>query len=84
MIIQALIDLFNLLLDGLAAVAQLIINILPNSPFLLVESLAIPFVKQLNWIFPFDFMITVTSYWLSAILLYYAVQIVLRWVKAIE
>ena len=84
MIIEALIGLLNGILDALGKVASFIVLLLPDSPFLLIENIQIPFINQLNWILPIDFMLTVSAYWLSAILIYYVVQTVLRWVKMIE
>lgn len=84
MIATAILSLLNFIIGALGKVASFIVLLLPDSPFLLIENIQIPFINELNWILPIDFMLTVTAYWLSAILIYYVVQTVLRWVKMIE
>lgn len=84
MLITAIIGFLNLSVEALAAVAILFVNMLPPSPFLLIEKVNIPFLESLNWIIPFSIFTTIFGYWLSAILIYYAVQTILRWVQVIE
>lgn len=82
--VNFIIGLFNLLIKALGNVATFLINILPTSPFLVVESLEIPYLNNLNWILPVDLFLSILGYWVSAIAIYYLVQIVLRWVKVIQ
>lgn len=82
--VKFIIGLFNLIIKALGTILGGLISILPNSPFLLLESLDIPFLDSLNWIIPVSVMVSILSYWVGAILIYYGVQVVLRWVKAIQ
>lgn len=79
-----LIDIGNVLISGLGAVLSVIISILPKSPFSLLDNTPVqPFLSGLNWIIPVDTMISIGTTWLTAIGIYYAYQIVLRWIKAV-
>lgn len=79
------ITLCNYLIEGLGAVVALVMQILPDSPFLFVmDSPVGQYAAQLNWILPISECIATLEMWLSAIIIYYSVQAVLRWAKAIE
>lgn len=75
--------------QGMIDVAAEVIQKLPESPIVKGLDLAgdfpieewMPFV---NWFIPFRTLLTILGFWLSAVALYYLVQIVLRWVKVIE
>lgn len=82
--INALVWLINQLIKALGKVGEMMVNILPPSPFLVVENIEIPYLKYLNWVIPIDEIIVITMYWLSAIVVYYIVQVILRWVKIIR
>lgn len=84
MLINALVWLINQIIKALGAVGKAMVNILPTSPFLVVQNIEIPYVKHLNWIIPVDEIIAITLYWLGAIAIYYVVQVILRWVKVIR
>lgn len=84
MLIKALVALGNLVIKGLGTVANVVVLLLPPSPFLNFTGVEIPFISSLNWVIPISFMVTILGYWTGAILLYYIVQTVLRWVKMIE
>lgn len=82
--IKALVWLINQLIKALGIIGEMMVNILPSSPFIIVERIDIPYLNYLNWIIPIEEMIVITSYWLSAIAVYYVVQIILRWVRVIQ
>lgn len=82
--IKALVWLINQLIKALGKIAEMMINILPESPFLIVENIEIPYIKYLNWIIPFEEMLVILTYWVGAIAIYYIVQVILRWVKVIR
>lgn len=79
-------DFLNGLGDTVSGIFNKILDILPKSPFVFLE--ANPQVKEvlefLNWFFPIDTMISMTEAWLTAIVIYYVLQAILRWVKIIE
>lgn len=84
MLINALVWLINQIIKALGSIGKAMVNILPPSPFLAVQSIEIPYIKYLNWIIPVDEIIVITMYWLGAIATYYVVQVILRWVKVIR
>lgn len=84
MLIKALVWLINQIIKALGVIGKAMINMLPPSPFILVNSVEIPYVKNLNWIIPVDEILFITIYWLGAIATYYIVQVILRWVKVIR
>lgn len=61
-------------------------NVLPLSPFApYIEQFAgLPYMSWLNWFIPVGDILNVLAAWLTAIVLFYAYSIVLRWVKAIS
>lgn len=83
MLIKAIVALLNLLIKALGGIGSLIFMILPTSPFKNLN-FEIPYLQEINWIIPFNFMVNITAIWLVAIGVYYSVMIILRWIKAIE
>ena len=84
MLIKALVFVINMFIKSIAKIGEIGLSILPDSPFIAIEKIEIPFIKSLNWVIPFDFMFTVLSYWVVAIGVYYLAQVILRWAKVIE
>lgn len=78
-------SIWNALADILNAILSVIFFFLPESPFR--DSLTAftdnEIVQYLNWFIPVADFITMMSYWLAAIALFYAYQLILRWIKAI-
>lgn len=72
----------------LIAFAITVVELLPESPFVALEELAIAeayqWLKWVNWFIPINSFIAILEAWLVAVGIYYGVQIVLRWVKVIE
>lgn len=70
---------FQKIMDGL-------FKILPKSPIIYLEanSEIKQIISYINWFCPIYTWIAILEGWLTCILIWYAVQIVLRWVKAIE
>lgn len=63
-----------------------IVDVLPNSPF---QKMVIPaeltnVLGYLNWFIPVAFMSSVMGFWTSAIFVYYAYILILRWTKAVK
>lgn len=84
MLIGVLINFINMLIDGIATIANYALMLLPNSPFQSIEFSEIPYLSTLNWFIPIDFMIIVLNAWTIAIAVFYLVMIILRWAKAIQ
>lgn len=73
--------LFNFLSDCL----EWIVDLLPDSPFQLLDTSPIePYIGYINWFIPVDFILTTLTLWLVAVAGYYCLSIVLRWIKAID
>ncbi len=70
----------------LIKLANACVVFLPNSPFqaFLSEIDKIPFLGYLNYFVPVAQIIAVTQLWVTAVGLFYLVQLALRWVKMIE
>lgn len=69
------------LMDMLAYV----VNLLPNSPFEMLDNSPIaPYLSTLNYFVPIREIILILETWLVAIGLYYLYMIALRWIKAIS
>jgi len=89
MLADLVISIINLIIDSLASVANAAISILPESPFLFLtelemESNLVNYISYFNWVVPVTSFLTITIYWLSAIVIYYLVSVILRWVKLIQ
>lgn len=65
-----------------------LLNLLPDSPFKFLQSYDTSPVGQwlsyINWFIPINDMLVILANWCACILVYYIVQLILRWVRAIE
>lgn len=72
--------------ETVSSLWEKIIDFLPGCPIQFIHT--IPEVKKylgmVNWFIPIDSMISLATVWLLAVGAYYAYQLVLRWIKAIE
>lgn len=79
-------DFFTWIADLFSDLSDKILGFLPLSPIVYVES--IPEVQKymgmLNWFMPIYSMISLTEAWLVAVLAYYVVQTILRWINVVE
>lgn len=76
------------MLDGFISLfnkfGMFIVNILPKSPFReFINTFEIPYIKWFNWFFPTENVLKIMAAWLGAVAIYYAWQVVGRWVKVI-
>jgi hypothetical protein len=76
---------FQAVINGLGGLGKLI-SLLPASPFqnlgnLIGENPALDFVL---WLFPVGQALSLFQAWLTAILIYYAVKVPLRWAKVMQ
>lgn len=76
----------NSFISGCGDVLAGIIALLPKSPFTAYTdvSLGSQLLSFINWIVPVGTMISILEAWVTAIAVWYIIQIILRWVKAIE
>ena len=84
MILNILIDFVNLIIAAVGNLLNILVNILPTSPFVAFQNLEIPYIKELNWIIPISLFISILEVWLVAIGVYLVISVGLRWVKVIE
>ena len=79
-------DWGNSILSWIQEKGSFLANFLPMSPFRRAIDLIgnIPYIEEINWFIPIDDMVLIGMWWLSAISVYYAYMIILRWIKAIE
>jgi hypothetical protein len=78
--------IFNWITDKLLYIINIIMSILPDSPFVMLakDGDIQNVLGYVNWFFPVTEMIAILETWLIAISVFYAYQIILRWAKAIE
>jgi len=74
------------LTDFLNEVQAWVLLLLPDSPF---KDLQLPedirnILGYINWIIPFYMIGNTLLIWIGAITVYYAYQIILRWIKSIQ
>lgn len=78
-------SIFNWLGGLLNDVLGWVLFMLPDSPFVYIsKSPLAPYIAYINWFVPVDFILSVLVAWLAAIGIYYAYQVILRWIKAIN
>ena len=74
--------------NAIYGILEAALSILPDSPFSLLtlytNSPLGQWLGWVNWFLPVNTFLVILELWVSAILVYYVIQIVLRWVKAIE
>ena len=79
------IGLINHIISGLGTALTVLVGILPNSPIQAIDNSAISqYLGCINWIIPVSDMLAELSLFCAAVLIYYAIQIVLRWIKVVE
>ena len=78
----AIIRLLNIVIEKLGHAIELLLLLLPESPFLWVERLDSTVLDAINYIIPIPAIISHLQVYVMAVALYYAIRIALRWVKA--
>lgn len=80
--------MWEALTSTLTALALKVINLLPESPFVILDELSqsefYEWLRILNWFIPVNTFVSILEGWLVVVSIYYVYQIVLRWVKVIE
>lgn len=78
-------EIWNWISDTLYDLLKSIIDLLPDSPFKLLDSTPIqPYLKYINWVIPVDFIIDTLSLWLVAVAGYYTYSAILRMLNTID
>ncbi len=79
--------IFNAIIEVLKSIFTAVISFLPDSPFKSVFSklnLDTNLLGYLNWIFPVGEIVSIFAIWVSAVLAYYLIMQILRFVKVIK
>ena len=76
-----MIDTINFLIQKIAVIITTVLNLLPDSPFRW-EALEQGWIGALNYMFPIDGVIAHLELYVFAVAVYYALRIVLRWIRA--
>ncbi|MCL2456426.1 MAG: hypothetical protein FWD19_02615 [Defluviitaleaceae bacterium] len=80
-----IMGLIQLLINGFGAMGRFI-AMLPQSPFQNLSGVIgeNPYIDAVLWIIPVGQALSLLQAWLTAITLYYAVKVPLRWAKVIQ
>jgi len=78
----AIISIINRVIEAAGSAISAIFALLPNSPFLWVEEIDSEVLEAINWIIPISAMISHIQLYVTAVAIYYALRIALRWLKA--
>ena len=79
--------IFDTLSSALVSFCITVIDLLPDSPFVFLDSFEAPatlIMGYVNWFIDFGSIVIILAGWIGCILLWYGYQIVLRWIKVIE
>ena len=80
--------MFDALSDALVDLAVSAIELFPASPFTILDELSssevYEWLRMVNWFVPIGTFVGILEAWLTCVAVYYAYQIVLRWIKVIE
>ena len=81
-----MLDFFNLVADKFQSLGNSIIQSLPGSPvqWLAANPTIQKYLGWVNWFIPIQSIVAVYEGWLVCIVIYYVVQVILRWLKIIE
>lgn len=79
-------DFFTWLGEKFSDLADKLINALPPSPiaWLQANSEINKYMSYVNWFIPVYTFIGMMEVWLTAVVIYYVVQVILRWAKIVE
>lgn len=84
MLFNLLIRFVNLIILAVGTLIDTLTDILPPSIFEVIDSLNIPYLEELNWVFPISIYVSILEVWLVAVGVYLMISVALRWVKVIE
>ena len=82
---EMFMGIFDSWCEALQGVLTRIIDLLPDSPFLIIDNSPIAdYMGWLNWLIPMEQIIAILQLWVSAIAIYYVWVVILRWIKAVD
>ncbi|WP_294387818.1 hypothetical protein [uncultured Ruminococcus sp.] len=78
-------EIWNWICETLYDLLKSIIDLLPDSPFKLLDSTPIQrYLKYINWVIPVDFIVDTLTLWLVAVAGYYTYSAILRMLNTID
>ena len=80
-------DGFQWILDLFSSILSYAIFLLPDSPFDFIATAdtdITKFIRQINWIIPVSSILVFLEVWLSSVLTFYAIKVILRWAKVLK
>lgn len=80
------VDIINLIIDGLALVLEWVIGLLPDSPFTEMRTEKPEGINlgHITWFIPFPTMISHFALFLVAVGTYYVYRVLARWIKLVR
>lgn len=85
MLMDFVFKLFNKLIDVIEGMADLFYNLLPPSPFVIIENPEFnDLISKINYFIPIYEFVVIIEMWLVAISIWYIYALFARWIKAIE
>lgn len=77
-----MIGIFNAIIKGFGVVLTAILSLLPKSPFVFVSSINNKYLGYINYFLPVTSAVAHLELFVAAVLIYYGLRVVLKWVKA--
>lgn len=85
MLISGLFFVLNKVIELVGSVISVLYNLLPTSPFIIVEnSQFAELISQINYFLPIYEFVAIMETWLVSVGIFYLYSIFARWIKAIE
>lgn len=84
-VINQVINCCNAIISAIGFILQSLILLLPVSPFKYIMDFSImgDYADYLCWIIPIPEILSTFELWIACIILYYAYQGIMRWIKMI-
>lgn len=81
-----MLEFFNALAEKFSSIADKIVQTLPTSPIVWLQynTEIQKYLSWVNWFLPIYSIIATLEAWLTCIIVYYVIQVILRWYKVIE
>jgi len=76
-----MIDIINYIISSVGSLLTTFINLLPASPFHFALNIDSQWLQWMNYLFPLMQAIAILENYVVAVATYYAIRIVLRWIK---
>jgi len=80
-----IIDMLNVLIKSLGVVMSWVVELLPDSPFTFFDSLTLDntWMGYIAYIVPVQQILTLLTYWITAITLFYVYSAIMRFLKMV-